>query len=240
MIDSGLTLHDQIRRELERQIESGVLRVGDRLPSEAELQKRFSVSRAPVRQALDGLEASGVIYRAQGRGSFVRERKIGSALRDMVSFGQELRQTGHEVRPKTLAVEMIAADATSAGDLGLDAGSLVIALKRLYVVDGQPLAIFYHRIRPIIDIEIIRQAGDFPSLYSLLRESGFELFGASEAIGAALLTAEEAAFLNVRRPAAALVMKRVSRTATDLPVESTDYRVLADRYEYRVELRRAP
>ncbi len=240
MNDPSLLLHDLIRRELEREIESGALDVGDRLPSEAELQKRFSVSRAPVRQALDRLEATGVIYRAQGRGSFVRERKIGSALRDMVSFGQELRQTGHQVQPKTLAVQLIAADATAASDLGLEVGSPVIALKRLYVVDGEPLAIFDHRIRPIVEIEYIRQAGDFPSLYSLLRESGYELYGASEAIGAALLTAEEAAFLNVPQPAAALVMKRVSRTATDLPVESTDYRVRADRYEYRVELRRTP
>jgi GntR family transcriptional regulator len=237
-LDPSLPLHDQVRRDLEREIVSGALRIGDRLPSEGELQQRYGVSRTPVRQALDRLEASGLIYRAQGRGSFVRERKIGSALRDMVSFGQELRQAGHTVRPHTLAVNLVSASASTAADLQIELGSPVIALRRLYEVDGEPLALFDHCIRPVIDLAEVRDAGDFPSLYALFAANGHELSGASEAIGAALLTAEEAGLLNVRRPAAALFMKRVSWSAADLPLESTEYRVRADRYEYQVELRR--
>lgn len=238
--DPSLPLHDQVRRDLEREIVTGTLQVGDRLPSEGDLQRRFGVSRTPVRQALGRLEASGLIYRAQGRGSYVRERKIGSALRDMVSFGQELRQAGHKVQPRTLALSLVPADASVAADLQMDIGSEVIALRRLYVVDGEPLALFEHRIRPVIDLGEIRQSGDFPSLYALFVAHGYELSGATEAIGAALLSPQEAELLNVRRPAAALVMKRVSWSGADLPVESTRYQVRADRYEYQVELRKSP
>jgi len=169
----------------------------------------------------------------------VRERKIGSALRDMVSFGQELRQAGHTVQPRTVALDLVRADASVAADLQMDSGSEVIALRRLYIVDGEPLALFEHRIRPVIDLGEIRESGDFPSLYALFAAHGYELSGATEAIGAALLSTEEAGLLHARLPAAALVMKRISWSGTGLPIESTRYHVRADRYEYQVELRKS-
>lgn len=69
--------HDLVASVMRREIlEDGIV-PGSRLPSEAELCERFKSSRGPVRQALAALEQEGLIYRVQGAGSFVAERKEG-------------------------------------------------------------------------------------------------------------------------------------------------------------------
>lgn len=55
------------------QIERGVLRPGDRVPTEAELCRRYSISRTPVRNALTRLREMGLVVRQPGRGTFVRD-----------------------------------------------------------------------------------------------------------------------------------------------------------------------
>ncbi len=60
----------QLKDELEDDIVSGRFRPGDRLDPE-ELEKRFDVSRTPVREALQQLAASGLVTVAPKKGSFV-------------------------------------------------------------------------------------------------------------------------------------------------------------------------
>jgi GntR family transcriptional repressor for pyruvate dehydrogenase complex len=54
--------------QIEEQILSGSLRVGDRLPGERDLAARLQVSRAAVREAIRTLEAQGVVRSAVGSG----------------------------------------------------------------------------------------------------------------------------------------------------------------------------
>lgn len=58
-------------------IESGALRQGDRLPSEAQLAAGFRVSVGTVQKALSRLAQSGLISREHGRGTFVSGSRVG-------------------------------------------------------------------------------------------------------------------------------------------------------------------
>ncbi len=60
-----------LRDQLERDIVEGRYRPGDRL-DETMLAERFDVSRTPIREALHGLERSGLIELRPRRGAFVR------------------------------------------------------------------------------------------------------------------------------------------------------------------------
>jgi DNA-binding GntR family transcriptional regulator len=66
------SLTSLIRRELERMIEVGELKAGDRLNENA-LATKLGVSRGPVREACRGLEQSGLVHVIVNRGVFVRE-----------------------------------------------------------------------------------------------------------------------------------------------------------------------
>lgn len=70
-----LPAYEKIKILLSRQIESGELKPGDRLPSEFELCDTFKVSRTTVVRALTDLAGMGVIVRKHGRGSYVAERQ---------------------------------------------------------------------------------------------------------------------------------------------------------------------
>jgi phosphonate utilization transcriptional regulator len=67
-----------VAREVERMILAGELSVGERV-NESALAAHFRVSRGPVREALRGLEESGLLRLEKNRGVFVREISLAEA-----------------------------------------------------------------------------------------------------------------------------------------------------------------
>jgi len=61
----------QLKEQVRRRIEKGVLKPGDSLPSEPQIVDKLGLSRNTIRQAMAELEQEGFIVREQGRGTFV-------------------------------------------------------------------------------------------------------------------------------------------------------------------------
>lgn len=64
-------IYEQIVSQIEGQIVSGALKVGDKLPPERELAEQFQVSRSAVREAVKTLQKKGLVEVLPGRGTFV-------------------------------------------------------------------------------------------------------------------------------------------------------------------------
>ncbi|MBN9058887.1 MAG: FadR family transcriptional regulator, partial [Rhizobiales bacterium] len=64
-------LADILYGQILEQIVSGTFAAGDRLPSENDICKAFEVSRPVVREALQRLQADGLVIARQGAGTFV-------------------------------------------------------------------------------------------------------------------------------------------------------------------------
>jgi DNA-binding FadR family transcriptional regulator len=77
----------QVEDQIRAAIRSGVVKTGQKLPTEVALSRDFGVSRTTVREALRSLVADGLIEKVPGAGggSFVR-------MLDHHSFGAELGQ----------------------------------------------------------------------------------------------------------------------------------------------------
>ncbi len=83
---------DEIINQIRERLETGELRTGDRLPSERELAETFNVSRNTVREALRGLERSGVLELRKGAtgGAFIADQvgsTVVSAFSDLFALG---------------------------------------------------------------------------------------------------------------------------------------------------------
>ena len=75
--------HRQVYAAVRRDIESGRLSDGARLPSEAVLGQKFGASRITVSRAMRDLQVAGLIERRAGSGTFVKAVKAATGL----SFG---------------------------------------------------------------------------------------------------------------------------------------------------------
>jgi DNA-binding LacI/PurR family transcriptional regulator len=75
--------YQQVFSALRRDIQSGRLGRGERLPSEAELVRQFGASRITVGRAVRELQAAGLVERRAGSGTFVKAPQVAGAL----SFG---------------------------------------------------------------------------------------------------------------------------------------------------------
>lgn len=64
----------RVIEDLRDDIAAGRFEVGSKLPSQAELAARFSVSRPVIREAVASLQADGMLESHQGAGVFVRAR----------------------------------------------------------------------------------------------------------------------------------------------------------------------
>ncbi|MER8777566.1 FadR/GntR family transcriptional regulator [Mesorhizobium sp. M0977] len=80
---------------LSREIESGDLNPGTRLPTEQQLSEKFGVSRNVVREAIAQLRADGMIEARQGVGAFVLAPEQRASIR---IDGEALKATGNMER----------------------------------------------------------------------------------------------------------------------------------------------
>jgi len=67
------TLYAQVANIFRQRIRSGQWAVGDQLPTLDDFEREFHVARVTLRQALNLLEAEGMIWRRRGRGTFVSD-----------------------------------------------------------------------------------------------------------------------------------------------------------------------
>ena len=71
-------VYEQVLRQIQKQIVSGRLKPGDKLPPERELAERFRVSRSSVRDAIQALQTLRLVRSRQGGGTAVCEISAGS------------------------------------------------------------------------------------------------------------------------------------------------------------------
>lgn len=69
-------LFEQAVEQIRLLIQKGLLKPGDRLPSENELSQHLDVSRSSVREALRALESKGMIQVRSGSGAFVTHNAV--------------------------------------------------------------------------------------------------------------------------------------------------------------------
>lgn len=149
VIEKNVPLAEKVLRTLRRRIKSEYVSQG-RLPSEEALASEFAVSRSTVRDALARLEREGLIIRKQGVGTFVNSHalQIKAPLNTEAEFCDLIRKSGFTAKIEYVDSKLELATPDVAQKLKLSTDEEVLAIRKLFLADGQP-AIFCTDIVPI-------------------------------------------------------------------------------------------
>lgn len=108
------SLADDLAGCVRQLIDSGGYASGDRLPSIAEMARRFGVARPTLREALRKLETLGFVEIRHGSGVYVRESQDSLLLSNPAYGGELTRKLMVDVLEARLAIEVKAAGLAAA------------------------------------------------------------------------------------------------------------------------------
>ncbi len=94
-------VYEQLIRQMERFVLSGLMKPGDQLPSVRSLSMELSINPNTIQKAYSELDLRGIIYAVPGRGCFVSENAGSlleeckrSRLEELKTMAEELRTSG--------------------------------------------------------------------------------------------------------------------------------------------------
>ncbi|MFA9376353.1 MAG: GntR family transcriptional regulator [Lachnotalea sp.] len=140
----GIPIYMRIQDFIKLKIESGEWEEGAAIPTEAEFSKLFGCSRITVTNALRELVTDGLIYRVQGKGTYVSKHnkvvdlfgKVDLAHTSLsieaMSISGEHKYVNNSVEEPTLEVANL---------LNINKEQKVISYERIKFVDDKPFAV---------------------------------------------------------------------------------------------------
>jgi GntR family transcriptional regulator len=237
---SEVPLYLQLKKVLLDKIAREELRSGAAIPSERELEETFGLSRTTVRQAINELVRDGVLYRYQGRGTFVARPKIQPALHRLTSFSEDMRMRGLRPGGRILENGLVPAPPDLAQLLQITDATPLLYLKRLRLADDEPIGLHHTWLslgaqRPP-DVATLTNGG---SLYQMLEdEYDIRLKEADETLEVTVADDEEAELLQIPPTTPLLLIQRLTFSDTGRPVEFVKMLYRVDRYKYYVHMTR--
>ncbi len=231
-----------LAESLRARIVAGDQAPGSQLPTEMDLAQEFGVSRGTVIKAIDVLVAEGIVTKRQGAGSFVSLPSLHRRSLRMLSFTETVSAEGYKASQRVLFYRPARDDEARAFGAVEPSAMLV----RLRFVDSVPCAIHRsvipNRVMEMLPFamlgQILRGGESDYSLYAAINAAGLVIHRGSEHVSARLATTDEAEVLNVRLPAALMVVVRQSFDAEGRLIEAAEASYHADYYSYDLELTR--
>jgi DNA-binding transcriptional regulator YhcF (GntR family) len=86
--NSGVPKYKQILGAIEKSIENGAVKKGDRLPSINSIRNKFDLSRDTVLLAFNELKIKGIVQSVAGKGYFVKNDSVGGLKRVFLLFDE--------------------------------------------------------------------------------------------------------------------------------------------------------
>jgi len=240
MLKKGVPRHSQISQWLRSQIEEGIFEPEEKLPSENELAKKFDVSRVTIRRALQSLESDEVIYRCQGLGSFVSDKRTPHNLVRLTDFNEDMAKAGLQASSRVHEFRVIDAPNWLLAPLQIEKGTKVMQIDRLRLGDGDPVA-FDSTWLPILYGQLLSEEKLRNStIYKILEEEyDIEVIRGTYRFSADIADEQLSKELNTETGSPLLVIERSTFTIGNKPVYFQRRYYRTDKVTYEMTLERS-
>jgi GntR family phosphonate transport system transcriptional regulator len=234
--DAGIAVWRQIQQILEQEIRNQTFKPGARLPTEAELAKRFLVNRHTVRQAIGRLEERGLLRTDQGRGTFVQEAVIDYQVSRKTRFSENLSRQNRGSDRVLIDTGDMPASAEVARALRLRRGAAITYVLCAGETDGRRISVSTHYFpKPRFD-GIGALMAETKSFTQAMRRLGVEEYARQTTrILAKMPTTEEARLLSMPRNRPLIVTEGVNVDGQGSRVEFCLTKFVGDLVQVLVE-----
>ena len=224
-------LHIGIRVALAEAIQRGDFKPGEKLPSERELQSLLGISRATIRQALNDLASSGLIYTRSGKGTYVAQLRIAASLIPRVSFSTHMRRLGYIPSTKLLEMAVEPAFGLIADHLQIPQGAQIIRINRLRLADNIPLGIQKSHLPYDLCFDLLKEDFHRASIFEGLVRLGLVPYSASQTFKASLPTEEEQRLLAIQAGDPVMRIQWSTLLENGKPIEAAYQTYRGDEYQ---------
>lgn len=205
--------YEKVANAIRKDIMLGNYPVGSFLPTEPQLEKKYQVSRATVRTAIQLLVQEGLLKVRQGQGTKVLHKGSFSRLENVTTFSERIASPGFREEEQSIQIcdikEVPIFSQRDAEFLHLPSTGTVYQFQRLLKLGNCTYGIMTNYLPKHLVPNLPAYKGQFVDLYSFLRETyGIHYTRAEEIIsaeGASLIESEimgipiNTPLLNLRR-----------------------------------------
>lgn len=228
----------RISRDIVDAIRAGRLRAGERVPSENELIRRYSVSNTTARRALQRVEQEGWATRVKGRGTFVRSQAVERSIDRILSFTKNMLQAGRQPATRVLGVGVRA----EPHSLSLHGRTYTLpgptcVLERMRLADGIPMMkeTRYISLRFCPGIERRDLSGSLYDIYE--GDYGLQLVELQQMLSAVMLEGDGLGWFGLEEAVPAFCVEGVTFCGKELILEAERSIYRGDMYRFLVTAR---
>lgn len=214
-------LYQQLHEILSDFIESGKWETDQKIPSENELASLYGVSRMTARSVLTDLVKEGLLYRVQGKGTFVSDKSV-TLDPSYVGIREQLERMGYEVKTKIIEHCLEESSNVVAKSLGIESGEPVYKIIRVRYIKNAPISIHISYVKPEYSEKLTGELLEEEQLCVILNQFyGLQRKKVSETLESVLATSEEAGLLGIEEGHPLLLLRDIIYGENDEPYEYT-------------------
>ncbi len=198
---SHLPLYFQIEEVIRGQIDKGILKPGEMIPTENELGTYFEVSRITVRQAIANLVNENLLYKKKGVGTFVAKPKINlQYIKSFDSFHAQMEGVGMIPSTKVIKLGIVQVSPDIKKMLRIDESAQVIELVRVRYVNEEPSAYVKSYLPHSLCEFILSEDLEKKSLFETLAQyPNTKVVQVDRIVEAVLANREDRKYLNIEK-----------------------------------------
>lgn len=229
--ESYVPYYQQIISQIRTLVRSEKAKEGQAFCSENDLAQYLGISKMPVRQAYQKLRTEGLLVIVKGKRPVIGSGRLPWNFQQLRGFSEEMRRRGLAPSARVISSQIIRAEGEVALALRLEDGKSVYSIRRLRLVNGDPVAVVTSYLPAHIFPDIDKQDLEGHSLYAIF-ENVYKrkLHLAEESIGAVSAPEEEARILETAPGSALLLIRETTYDTDRVAIEYSRSLLRGDRY----------
>lgn len=236
--NANIPLYFQLEQIIRSKIITGEFAAGQQIPTEKELCRSYGVSNITVRQAILNLVKQNILYRIQGKGTFVADAVRNIKTFHLIGSIKDISPDGLKTQEvKVLDITKIAAPRKVQDIFSIDESEQMVRVRRTRSVENIPVSYIVNYLpqqfgKKIKKSDLLK----YPMLRILRDKCNIPISSGIQYIEAISSDFDTSSVLSISNFSPVLYIETTIFAGEKRPIEFVETFVRPDRYKYSVQL----